>query len=601
MKKLLYILAVFFVILGLPARVMAQYNLPENYIWAFGYHMGMNFSGANPVPISTSIDHGEGCASVCNPNGQLLFYTNGSKIWAANGSLFPNGQNLDIPELITVTTTQTALIVPIPNQTNKYYLFTLGQKLYCYKIDMALNGGAGDVDITFPLTHVALKDSLSEKMIALRGCDNNVWVVVKHNYQNQFYSFNVTTQGVNTAAVVSNAGFTVPQGYFQLTMTASPDGNKIVANTSTTIELFHFDKTNGKVANDKIIDNQFGYASCFSPDGRLLYTNANDIYQYDLTACNPAATKRKAGNGFLGDIKLAPNGKIYFRSGVTGITASHNYLGSIEKPDVYGPGCQSRDSVTGTAMPILNPNSFGTFSMGLTNTVIKASQEEAPLNRRYFDSCVCQFPFGTGLDLNAAPGFQNYQWSDGGTAATLNVRKRGTYWVNYLTSCGRRFDTFVVRGNVVPVTLTYNAPSINTSGSYQSYKWYKESNLIAGAAGSSYQPLTSGVYSVLVTDTAGCTDSASININITTIGGGNEPTAFNVSVYPNPTADLIYIQSPVAVDAVLTDISGRVLLQTHHEKIIDISQFRTGIYLIKITDNEGRLVTVKKLIKKAWK
>ncbi len=592
MKKFL----LFLVILGLSTRIMAQYNLPENNIWAFGNQMGMDFSGPNPFPVPTSIVHGEGCASVCSPGGQLLFYSNGNKIWGANGSLFPNGQNLDIPYLITGTTTQTALIVPIPGQANKYYLFALGKKLFCYKIDMALNGGNGDVDITFPLTHIPLKDSLAEKMTAIRGCNNNVWVIVKPNYLNQFYAFNVTAQGVDTAAVVSHAGFTAPLGYFQQTMTASPDGNKIVANTTSTIELFHFDKTNGRISNDKIVDSRYCYGSCFSPDGRLLYANAADIYQYDLLACDPAATKTKVGDGFVGDIKLAPNGKIYFRSRMGGVSASHNYLGSIEKPNIYGAGCQFRDSISGTAMPILDPSFSGTFSLGLTNTVVKASVEGAPLDRRYFDTCICQFPFGTGLNLTAAPGFQNYEWVNGSTAATLNVQEPGTYWVRYPTSCGRRSDTFVIRGSVDPVTLTFNAPVINTSGNYQSYKWYRDGALIPAAVSAAYTPVVSGIYSVVVANPHGCTDSAFIDINITTIGGYT--AASGISVYPNPTADLIYIQSHAPVNAVITDITGRILLRTNHEKMINIGSFRTGIYFIKISDDEGRVLTVTKLFLK---
>lgn len=131
--------------------VAAQYSLPENNVWAFGYGMGMNFSGPNPFPVFTSIRHGEGCASVCDPNGQLLFYSNGNRIWGANGNLFPNGQNLDITQPVAGTTTQTALVVPVPGQAGKYYLFTLGSKLFCYRIDMSLNGGTGDVDLSFRL------------------------------------------------------------------------------------------------------------------------------------------------------------------------------------------------------------------------------------------------------------------------------------------------------------------------------------------------------------------------------------------------------------------------------------------------------------------
>lgn len=433
-------------------------------------------------------------------------------------------------------------------------------------------------------------------MTAVRGCGNNVWVVVRSNYKNQFYTYNITAQGIDTAAVVSEAGFSPPQRYFQQTMTASPDGSKIVANTTNRIELFNFDKTNGTISGYKVVDNQFCYGSCFSPDGKLLYANAANIYQYDLTACDPATTKRTAGTGFLGDIKLAPNGKIYFRSEVN--AGTHNYLGSIEQPDVYGPGCQFRDSVSGTAMPILNPTAAGTFSLGLTNTVVKASPEEAQLNRLYFDTCICRFPYSSGLTLQAAAGFQSYQWSDGSDGDTFTASGPGTYWVGYITGCGRRFDTFRVSSYADPVTLTYSPPLIQTSGSYQSYTWYKDGNLLTGANGADLEPQSSGVYSVVVANVEGCTDSAFLNINMTDINGGKSIPAFSVSIFPNPATTTVRIESPVPVNAVLTDISGSLLLRTKAKPAMDLRKLPAGIYLIRITDAGGRLITVKKLVRK---
>jgi hypothetical protein len=588
-NKVILFAVILFSLSGI-SRLHAQYNLPENSIWAFGDGDGMDFSGSNPVPVNTSIIHGEGCASVCDGDGTLLFYTNGNKVWGANGGLFPHAQNLDISSMIAMTTTQTALIVPVPAQANKYYLFTLGRKLYCYRIDMALNNGMGDIDTTFALTHVALADSLTEKMIAIRGCDNNVWVIVKPNHKEQFYSYNITTQGVDTTAVISTAGFSAPSDYFQLTMGASPDGNKVAVNTATRLELLNFDKTNGKLSNGKIVDHEFFYGSCFSPDGNLLYGNSGDIYQYNLEECKPAATKINLGHGFIGDIKLATNGKIYFWSSVNPLNG-YRFLGGIEHPDVAGVGCQFRDSVSGTGMV-----TQGAF-LGLTNTVVKVSTERESLNRNYFDTCICKFPHNPGLTLTAASGFSNYQWSDGSVATILNVQRAGTYWVSYKTICGGRVDTFTIRSNIEPVDLTYNAPLLTTSGNYQSYKWYKDGMLITGAITATYLPATGGVYSVVVANAEGCTDSTFINVPVTPTGIGDPDKVISVSIYPNPAADILYLESPAVLQALITDLSGKVLMEARPGKTIDISKLQNGIYLVKIMNDAGNLVTVKKFIK----
>lgn len=592
-KKLLFAV-ILFCLTGLP-DIQAQFNLAANNVWAFGDQAGMKFAGPNPTPVSTSMYSGEGCASVCDDTGELLFYTNGNKVWSANGTLMPHGQSLDIPPMTAFTTTQTALIIPIATDANKFYLFTLGTKLFCYRIDMTLNSGSGDVDTTFPLTHIALKDSLTEKMISIAGCDNNVWVIVKSGHTGQFFSYNVTTSGVDATPVVSSAGFSTPENYSVRTMCASNNGHKIILNAYMKLELLNFDISNGKVSNGKVLDNQTYYGSCFSSNDRYLYCNNSDIYQYDLMACDPAATKINLGNSFFGDIRLAPNGKIYFRSDIDAM--GYKFLGSVENPNIGGTGCQFRDSVTGTQMPVILPISSATSSLGFPNTVVRISSSEKGLNRSYFDTCICEFPYNTGLSLTAVPGFQNYQWGDGSTTATINVHQRGTYWVSYQTSCGRRTDTFSVRGTVDAVTLTYSAPLISTSGTYQSYKWYKDGILITGAMSATYPPVVSGVYSVAVANAEGCTDSAFINITITPTGIEDPGSITKVSVYPNPATDVIYIKSDTALQTIITDLSGRKLLTTKRTKAIDISTLKAGIYFIKLENDNGDIVAVKKVAK----
>lgn len=248
-------------------------------------------------------------------------------------------------------------------------------------------------------------------------------------------------------------------------------------------------------------------------------------------------------------------------------------------------------------MPVILPISSATSSLGFPNMVVRISTSEKGLNRSYFDTCICEFPYSTGLNLTAAPGFQNYQWGDGSTSAIINIRQRGTYWVSYQTSCGRRTDTFSVRGTVVPVTLTYSAPLISTSGTYQSYKWYKDGILITGAMNATYPPVASGIYSVVVANTEGCTDSAFINVTITPTGIEDIDNAIKVSVHPNPATDMIYIESDIVLQSTITDLSGRTLLVTKQTKAIDISMLKAGIYFIKLEDDNGDIVAVKKVAK----
>src|SRR6185312_3606806 len=107
------------------------YAQKENNVWVFGDSAGLNLNSGVPVPIITSMQTIEGSASVCTDSGQLLFYTEGSIIWDQNGNIMPNGNNLTglgtIPNgslygfTPTESTTQSSLIVPMPDSAGKYY------------------------------------------------------------------------------------------------------------------------------------------------------------------------------------------------------------------------------------------------------------------------------------------------------------------------------------------------------------------------------------------------------------------------------------------------------------------------------------------------
>src|ERR1700753_1183744 len=95
-------------------RGNAQYNLPQSRIWAMGNKVGLDFTQVNdPLPIVTALANGnEAAASVCDENGTLLFYTNGTTVWNRNGVQMPNGAALTGNGLnvSTLSTTQGAVI-----------------------------------------------------------------------------------------------------------------------------------------------------------------------------------------------------------------------------------------------------------------------------------------------------------------------------------------------------------------------------------------------------------------------------------------------------------------------------------------------------------
>ena len=116
MKKILLIVS-----LVLWVNLSAQ-NEAAN--WYFGQNAGIQFDASGN--LISSINDGqlstlEGCTSISDTNGDLLFYTDGRLVYNRNHQLMPNGTEL----YGDPSSTQSALVVPLPGSDTIYYIFTL--------------------------------------------------------------------------------------------------------------------------------------------------------------------------------------------------------------------------------------------------------------------------------------------------------------------------------------------------------------------------------------------------------------------------------------------------------------------------------------------
>lgn len=83
--------------------------------------------------------------------------------------------------------------------------------------------------------------------------------------------------------------------------------------------------------------------------------------------------------------------------------------------------------------------------------------------------------------------------------------------------------------------------------------------------------------------------------------GTKKQAATSWQVYPTPVAHMLTVQSVTAgpKHATLLDTQGRVLLEAHFTTFtpepLDLSRFRTGVYILRLTDEKG---TITKCISK---
>ncbi|HOB27707.1 MAG TPA: hypothetical protein PKJ07_06165, partial [Bacteroidales bacterium] len=87
------------------------YSQNEGNNWYFGENAGLSFNTAPPTPLTNGqLDTYEGCATVSDKNGNLLFYTDGMTVYDKMHNIMPNGSNL----FGHSSSTQSAIIVPKP-------------------------------------------------------------------------------------------------------------------------------------------------------------------------------------------------------------------------------------------------------------------------------------------------------------------------------------------------------------------------------------------------------------------------------------------------------------------------------------------------------
>lgn len=359
----------FFSILNFSFCFAQNPDIKRTYHWYFGDDAGIDFNSGSPVAdINSSMYAMEGCASISDTSGNLLFYTNGDTVWNKNHQVMPMGTGL----LGCISSSQSAIIIPKPQSSNIYYIFTTDcTEDTCQSgtrfsiVDMNLDGGLGDVTTK----NIILLAPSTEHLAGVKAANCiDVWLMTHDLTGNSFYAFQVTPAGVNTSPVISTIGdpnfpgfngfWWGDVGYFKF----SPDAQKFVsirffdaiANTFLfkSLELFDFNNSTGVLSNYIGLATDSGlYGGTFSPDNSKFYVTLNNsIYQYDLLAGGPSNiinskqivyTSNNINNSFYWAMQVGLDGKIY----VARITnTSSDSLAVINNPNVLGAACNAIDN-----------------------------------------------------------------------------------------------------------------------------------------------------------------------------------------------------------------------------------------------------------------
>ncbi len=93
--------------------------------------------------------------------------------------------------------------------------------------------------------------------------------------------------------------------------------------------------------------------------------------------------------------------------------------------------------------------------------------------------------------------------------------------------------------------------------------------------------------------------SGSVDANITfcmATGVDSEENMWSISIYPNPTKGIVYIEIDSEVDISVFNILGEKIFSTESHKL-DFSNYKKGIYFLQLKDKNGMLLRQERIVK----
>jgi gliding motility-associated-like protein len=565
---------------------MAAFSQGEGNIWYFGGNAGLDFNSGTPVVLTNSAMNAfEGCSSIADENGDLLFYTDGMTIWNANHQVMFNGTGL----YGNSSTTQSGVIIPLPGSDDVYYVFTCDAQLGAWGlrysiVDMSLQSGLGEVtDKNIPVYTPS-----TEKITATSKSFSEYWVMTHQWNNNTFAGYVLDANGLSATATTSSVG-TIMNGSNASTigyMKFSPDGNRLgysIDYDLNRVEVFDFNKTTGEVSNSLVLGTNFpGYGPYgfeFSPNSQVVYM-ANEglspplsshVYQWDLQAGTSAqiiaSVVEMGAMDNAGALQLGPDGKIYL------VQTNTSFVGVINEPDVPGTGCDFQQNAIN-----MSP---GSCNYGLPNFVTSLF-----LQAEFSHEGIC-FGDTTFFTIVDTSEIDSVKWIFDDPASGSDVStewapyhifsEADTFTVQLYYFFSDTLDTAIVDVIIYPLPPTdlgadtaiclNDVITLDASYPYSTYLW------MDGSTDSTLAVSLPGLYYVEVTSVEGCINRDSLlltNHPLPVVDLGNDTLVCDGQI--------------LALDV---SASGELFLWQDGSVDADFTVASAGLYWVFVTDSNA--------------
>lgn len=172
----------------------------------------------------------------------------------------------------------------------------------------------------------------------------------------------------------------------------------------------------------------------------------------------------------------------------------------------------------------------------------------------------------------------------------------GTHWMEALLELSNgawiaasSTGGFVFRKYVESSTFPYinEISGVLTTIEAENYQWYLNNEAIPNATANSYTALENGAYTVMTTNSDGCSGLSGV-YNVVSIGIGVE-IASGISIYPNPSAGIFTLKGEMVQGQIqrveIRNTLGESVFssnQSPFNQVVDIQNCPAGVYLVEL-------------------
>ncbi|NHN27573.1 T9SS type A sorting domain-containing protein [Flavobacterium jejuense] len=554
-----------------------------NNNWVLG-NSNVAFDTSSPTSSAISNSNKYGFASVSDSNGDLLFYSDGCKIYDRTFQVMQNGVML-YGLGVDYNRVQPVVIVPFPDNPLKYYVFisyietVLSNKnalnrayaplvnYYYYIVDFS-DSSYPNGKMTYPTQGFELYINASPNyfgpLTVVKNASNDGYFVIIHtnpssSYGGELRAYKITSSGIDLSPVVTSLSNDIGYENFSddLLMSSTKSimrfgsnntrfGELVITNTffqgpntsgsSSSFFTMDFNNTTGVFSNFQMIESDFSPSYNdfeFSDDSEKVYFVNNNVFVKDLT--NLSLPYRKLSE--FNNSSLFP-------------TAYHIQRDKNEN------------------LAISNVNS---------NFLYKINTADSYAN--------------SAIDINYV---------------TMNSTLISHFLPQFISSFTSTCDQSLVLNSEPNLNFTYiNYANITTQNSYN-----LSSNNNIGMFASDFILLKPGTRinsgATYLARILPCNvNSARISDRKVDLQNDFEKEAKKILLYPNPNNGLFSINLPVSerksiLDLYIFDIAGKVIYQNKYkdqEITISLQNIEKGIYFVKLISEETNFIFEEKFIK----